>query len=116
MIVDSNDSTKISEIESRIPSISGLATNSAQTTFENKIPDVSSLVKKTDYDAKISEIKKKITDHDHDIYITTSEFNNLTVTSFAARQAQANLMKKTDFDNKLTSFNRKINSNKTCAC
>ena len=40
--------SKISEIESKIPGISGLATNSALTTVENKIPDVSSLVKKTD--------------------------------------------------------------------
>ena len=36
---------KIAEIESKIPSISGLAPNSALTAFENKIPDVS-LVKK----------------------------------------------------------------------
>ena len=38
---------KISEIESKIPSISGLATNSALTAVENKIPNVSKLVKKT---------------------------------------------------------------------
>ena len=39
--------TKISEIESKIPSVSGLATNSSLTTVENKIPDVSNLVKRT---------------------------------------------------------------------
>ena len=39
--------TKISETESKIPSVSGLATNSSLTTVENKIPDVSNLVKKT---------------------------------------------------------------------
>ena len=46
-----------------------------------KIPDVSNLVKKkkkTDYDTKIREIEKKVTDHDHDKYITTPEFNKLT--------------------------------------
>ena len=48
------------------------------TAVENKIPDVSNLVKKTDYDAKITDIEKKVTDHDHDKYITTSEFNKLT--------------------------------------
>ena len=37
---------QISEIESKIPSISGLATTIALTAFENKIPDISSLVKK----------------------------------------------------------------------
>ena len=37
---------KNSEIENKIPSISGLGTNSARTAVENKIPDVSNLVKK----------------------------------------------------------------------
>ena len=37
---------KVSEIEHKIPSISGLATNSALTAVENKIPIVSNLVKK----------------------------------------------------------------------
>ena len=37
--------------------ITRLATYSALTALENKIPNVSSLVKKTDYDAKVSEIK-----------------------------------------------------------
>ena len=49
----------ITEIEDKIPSITGLATTSALTAGENKIPDVSSLVKKTDYDTKISDIEKK---------------------------------------------------------
>ena len=40
---------KITEIESKIPSISDLATNSEIIAVENKILDVSSLVKKTDY-------------------------------------------------------------------
>ena len=48
------------EVESKIPGITGLATNSALTAVENKIPDVSSLVKKTDYNTKISEIEDKI--------------------------------------------------------
>ena len=37
---------KITEIESKISSISSLAANFALTAVENKIPDVSSLVKK----------------------------------------------------------------------
>ena len=40
--------------------------------------------KKTEYDTKVSEIEKKVTDHDHDKYITTSEFNKLTAEHFAA--------------------------------
>ena len=68
---------KISEIEGKILSIPGLATNSALTAVENKIPDVSSLVKKTDYKTKISEIENKVNDHNHDKYISTSEFYTL---------------------------------------
>ena len=46
--------------------------------MENKIPDISNLVKKnkTDYDVKIKDIEKKVTDHDQDKYIATAEFNN----------------------------------------
>ena len=69
--------------------------------------------KKTDYNTKINEIKKKITDHSHDKYITTPEFNKLTRENFAARLAQANLITKTDFNVKLSSLNKKVTSNKT---
>ena len=51
----------------------------------------SNLVKKTDYNSKINEIEKKMTDNNHDKYITTSEFNKLIAENFAARLAQANL-------------------------
>ena len=74
---------------------------------------VSNLVKKIDYDTKVNEIEKKITDHNHDKYITTQEFNKLTAENFAARLALANLVTKTDFDDKLVKLNKKITSNKT---
>ena len=79
----------------------------ALTAVENKIPDVSSLVK-NNYDTKISELEKKLIDHNHDKYITTPEFNTLAASVFNARLAQANLIIKTDFDTKLSSLNRKI--------
>ena len=44
---------KTTETESKIHSITGLATNSGLT-------DVCSLVKKTDYDKKVSEIEKNL--------------------------------------------------------
>ena len=69
-------------MENKIPSITGLATNSALPAVENKMPNVSNLVKKTNYNTKISEIEKKITDHNHEKYITTPEFNNLAATLF----------------------------------
>ena len=83
------------------------------TAVENKIPSISNLVKKTDYDTKVTEIEKKLTDHNHDKYIDTSRFNTLATNFFNARIAQANLITKTDFDAKLSAFNRKITSNKT---
>ena len=102
----------MNEVETKIPSISGLATTSALTAVENKIPNVSNLVKKTDYETKVNKIEKKITYHNHDKYITTPEFNKLTVEHFAARLAQANLVIMTYFDNKLLNLKRKITSNK----
>ena len=63
-IPDTNDllkkklNAKITEIENKIPSITGLVTKSALTAVENKIPNVSSLGKKRDYDTKISDIEK----------------------------------------------------------
>ena len=62
---------------------------------------------------KSVSLKKKLTDHNHDKYITTPEFNTLAADVFNARLAQANLITKTDFDAKLSSLNRKITSNKS---
>ena len=70
-------------------------------------------LKKTNYDTKISELEKKLTDHNYDNYITTTEFNTLTACVFNARLARANLIAKTDFDAKLSSLNRKITPNKS---
>ena len=100
-------------MQDKIPSIGGLATNTALITVENKIPNISSLVKKTDYNTKITEIEKKLTDHNHDKYITTPDFSTLAASVFNARLAQANLIAKTDFDAKLSSLNRKVTANKT---
>ena len=71
------------------------------------------LVKKTDYNAKITEIENKLNNHNHDKYITTPEFNTLATNVFNARLAPANLVTKTDFDAELSSLNRKITSNKS---
>ena len=46
---------------------------------------------------KVPEIeKKKLTDHNHDIYITTPEFNKLTAEVFDARLARENSVTKTN--------------------
>ena len=51
----------VAEIEKRTPSISGLATTSAFNEIENKIPDVSSLVKKKQIQTqKLLKMKKNL--------------------------------------------------------
>ena len=51
----------VAEIEKRTPSISGLATTSAFNEIENKIPDVSSLVKKKQIQIqKLLKLKKNL--------------------------------------------------------
>ena len=71
-----------------IPNITDLGTTTtALTAVENKIPNVSILLKKkkTDCYINIYEIKNKInTDHDHDKYIAALEFNKLTSENFIA--------------------------------
>ena len=105
--------TKVTEIEGKIPSITGLATNSELTAVENKIPNVSSLVKKTDYNTKIGDFEKKITDYNHGKYITTPEFNNLAADVFNARlAAQTDLIRKPDFDFKLKGISDRVTKNK----
>ena len=46
---------------------------------------VSNLVKTADYNTKIDEIEKEITDDNREKYITTSEFSKLISDNFAAR-------------------------------
>ena len=65
------------------------------------------MVKKTDYDTKVTETENKFNNHNHDKYITTPEFNTLAADVFNARLSQANLIIKTDFDAKLSSLTRK---------
>ena len=77
-IPDVNDfvkKTKLTELENKIPDISSLATKTTLTAVESKMPNVGILVKKTNYYTKISELEKKLTDHNYDKYIATPEFN-----------------------------------------
>ena len=76
---------KIKQVKGEIPSITNLVTTATLISVENKISNVSNLVKKNDYNTKINEIEKKITDHDHNTYITTSEVNKFTVEIFDLR-------------------------------
>ena len=70
-------------MEGKIPSISGLATKSALTGVENKIPDVSNLVK-----TKISHIERK--------YITAADYNKFTKKIVANQIKGRTLVDKSD--------------------
>ena len=77
--------------------LTNLDSSTALTPIENKIPNVSNLVKKTDHHIKICETKNKLTtDHDHDKYITIQKCNKLTSENFNVRLKQINLASKSD--------------------
>ena len=80
---------KINEVKGELPRITNLAAKTALNAVENKRNSVSNLVKRTDYNTKINKIEKKITDHNHEKYITTPEFNKLASKNFAAILKQA---------------------------
>ena len=68
---------KINEVKCEIPSITNLATTAALTTVENKIPNISDLLKN---DAEIKDIKIK--------YFTTSDYNKSTNNTFDEKKQQ----------------------------
>ena len=109
-----NDTTlnrKIIEVKNKTLNITKVATAAALTRVENKIPNVSDLVKKTDYNTKFSENENKTTaDHDHDKYFIAQEFNKLTSNNFTGRLKKANLASKNDIANfvKKTDFHNKL--------
>ena len=51
---------------------------------------------KNNYYTKVNDVEKKTTDHNHEKYITTEEFNKLTADNFTERLPQANLASKND--------------------
>ena len=77
LVKKTNYNTKITELENKIPDISNLAAKTALTAIENKIPSAefnklaadvfnarlaqANLITKTDFDAKLSSLNRKIT-------------------------------------------------------
>ena len=99
---------KINEVKGEISNITNVDTASALAFVENKIPSISNL--KTDYNTKINETEKKITDHNDDKCIATPDFSKVTAEMFDLRLKRVNLARKSDianfvnkadFDNKL---------------
>ena len=70
-----------------------MATTTALTAVENKIPKVSNLVKNTVYNTNTTEIENKIaTDLDHDRYSNNRKFNKLISKTFNVRLKQAKMI------------------------
>ena len=83
--------------------IINLATTAALTTVENKTPNVSDLVKKSDYDAKDQKLK---------IYINTSACNKFTSNALDAKITQKKLVNESDLNEKIkTSAAKEKNKN-----
>ena len=70
LVKETDYENKISDIEGKIASITGLATTTALNAVENEIPNISDLVKKSDYDNEIQVVKSK--------YLITSDYNKFT--------------------------------------
>ena len=60
MVTKTTLNAKINEVKCKVPCINNLGTTTVLATVENKIPNVSYLVKKPDYNTKINEIEKKL--------------------------------------------------------
>ena len=78
--------TKIVAVENKIPNVSKLITNSTLNTkvgeVEKKV-DVRKLVTSSALNTKFGKVENNIPNHD--VYITTPEFNKLRSENFAAR-------------------------------
>ena len=93
----------------KIPGTNGLVTTIVLTTkiseVENKIPCVSALVKKTDSDSKVEEIQGKES--------TTGDYNKFISDILDVKIKQKELVKKSDIDKKLIDITKKFTWNKT---
>ena len=87
---------KITETESKIPSISVFATNAALTPVENKISDVSNLFQKTDYDAEVLDVKSK--------YFTAANYNKFANEKLDLKIKQKGLVDKSDIARFINNF------------
>ena len=82
--------------------VTATALNAKIGKVKNKIPTVSDLVKKTDYNARKSEIERN--------YITTSDYNKFTSDILNAKIKQKKLVDKSDISNliKISDLNTKL--------
>ena len=84
-----------------------MATKFALTAVENKIPNITSLVKKTDFDSKITEVEGKNPN------ISSLATNSALTTVENKIPGVTNLVTKTDFDAKLKDISDRVTKNKS---
>ena len=96
-----------------MPGVCSLAANTALTAVANKTPSVSSLVRKKNYDAKISELEKKFLIKIMTNILLPQSLNTLAASVFNAKLPQANLITRRDFDAILSSLSRKNTKDKS---
>ena len=85
---ETSSDTKITDILGKIPIITGLVTTAALAAVEKRIQNVSDLVKKTKYDAKVSEIYIK--------YFNRSDYDNFTTDILNTKIKQKELVDESD--------------------
>ena len=109
---------KINEVKNKVSSITNLATN---VSLNAKINEVKNEIPRNNLatTTALTALENKIPDHRK--YITTPEFNKLTaqniaanwkLANFATKSDIAHFIKKTGFDSKLKNLNKKVISNK----
>ena len=72
--------SKLTEVEGKIPNISGLATNSSLTAVENKIPDITGLITMTDFNAKLKNISDRVTNNKSKDILLNNELKKIKST------------------------------------
>ena len=84
--------TALTVVENKIPDISNFVTKTVLTNLSNTVPDINTLIKKSDYGTKIAEIESK--------YVSN--------TGSGSKLAQANVITKRNFDAKITEIENNI--------
>ena len=79
-------------IQNKIPDVSKFTTKTVLTNLSNTVPDISFLIKKSNYDPKIADIESK--------YVNNTGFNS--------KLAQANVIAKRNFDAKIIELENNI--------
>ena len=103
--------TEITTIENKIPSVSNLATKTALMTVENKIPDINNLATKTTLTNTVPNISTLIKKSDYDTKIAEIENKYVSNAWFSSKLAQANVITKRNFQEKIIDLEKNIKRN-----